>query len=70
MFCVNCGEKIDEGELICKGCGGLSPGIREELLAFSEKENIKDADLKCDHCGSEISAKYRFCNTCGKPIAS
>jgi predicted amidophosphoribosyltransferase len=61
MFCVNCGNKIDDGEHICKGCGKLSASIREELLAMSEKT----ADFKCEKCGGAIKAGHHFCATCG-----
>lgn len=65
MFCTNCGEKIDDGEAICKGCGKLSASIREELLAMSEKTS----DLKCEKCGGVVIAGHHFCSTCGAPAA-
>lgn len=64
MFCFNCGQEINEGELICKGCGRLSASIRDELLAMSEKTT----DLKCGNCGGALNADHKFCIKCGTPV--
>ncbi|NLT14847.1 MAG: hypothetical protein GXY05_10950 [Clostridiales bacterium] len=61
MFCINCGKQINDGEHICKGCGKLSAGIRDELLALSEKT----ADYKCEKCGGDIRAEQHYCGLCG-----
>ena len=63
MFCTNCGEAINEGEMICKGCGKLSNDIRQELLAMSEKSTA----IKCKNCGGPMSPEHKFCGTCGAP---
>lgn len=63
MFCINCGNMINEGERICKGCGQLSASVRDELLAMSEKQS----DLKCKKCGGDIKAEHRHCSKCGEP---
>lgn len=64
MFCINCGDKINDGETICKGCGKLSANIRDELLAMSEKR----ADLKCENCGEDIIPGQHYCSKCGAPV--
>ena len=71
MFCVNCGDSIKEveGELICKGCGKLDAGLRDELLAFSEKSNELSADLKCPKCGGAHGAEHHYCNACGSQLS-
>lgn len=61
MFCMNCGDKIDDGEVVCKGCGKLSASIRDELLAMSEKSS----DLKCEKCGGDIISGHHYCSKCG-----
>jgi RNA polymerase subunit RPABC4/transcription elongation factor Spt4 len=69
MFCINCGETINDGELICKGCGGLDSELRDELLAFSEKSGMKASSSTCEKCGGDIGEKHHYCNTCGKNLA-
>lgn len=64
MFCINCGNVINEGEHICKGCGKLNASIRDELLAMSEKQS----NLKCEKCGGDIKAEHHYCSKCGEPI--
>lgn len=64
MFCINCGAAINEGDMICKGCGKLSADIREELLAMSEKTT----DLECEKCGGKLHAQHHYCNNCGAPV--
>ena len=66
MFCLNCGDKINDGEVICKGCGKLSAGLRDELLSMSEKI----AEFKCEKCGGDIRKGQRFCGNCGAPASS
>ena len=69
MFCIHCGEPINDGELICKGCSNVTAGVRDELLSLSEKTNNGDQGLKCKNCGADIKAGYHFCNKCGTPTA-
>lgn len=69
MFCVNCGETINEGELICKGCSNLSANLRDEILAASEKHKYEGTELKCPACGADVGPGYRYCNVCGKPVS-
>lgn len=65
MYCIECGDKIAEGEQICKGCGHLTASVREELLAMTEKT----ADIKCQKCGGKIKPGHRYCSACGEPVA-
>jgi hypothetical protein len=64
MYCNDCGIKIDEGELVCKGCGKLTATIRDELLALTEKT----ADMKCPSCGGFVKTNHPYCSGCGEPV--
>lgn len=64
MYCINCGKKVDDGKHICKGCSSLSAGLRDELLALSEKT----ADSKCKKCGGDVRDKQHYCGSCGEQL--
>ena len=70
MFCVDCGTRVNEGELICKGCGKLSDTMRAELLALSEKTNAEASGKKCQSCGADIGGEHHFCHSCGTEACS
>ena len=52
MFCKNCGEEINENQVVCLKCG------------FSTVNGNK----YCKYCGKEVNANATFCINCGCAI--
>ncbi|WP_294428071.1 zinc-ribbon domain-containing protein [uncultured Treponema sp.] len=57
MFCVNCGNKLDDDAVFCTNCG-------KKLTADVSKEEIRF----CINCGSKLDEDSAFCSNCGKKI--
>ena len=57
MFCIYCGNKIDEDSAFCTGCG---KNLKEE----PSKSEIKF----CSNCGCQLEEEAIFCTSCGNKI--
>lgn len=64
-FCPECGNMFEReiDEHICKGCSMLSKGVKDEILAASEKF------IECKKCGEKIGAEDHYCNACGEKVS-
>lgn len=63
MFCINCGNKIEEGAKFCSKCGTA-------VNATQANEEIQEIqhDPVCLSCREKIIPGNKFCVKCGQPI--
>lgn len=57
MFCVHCGNKLDDDAAFCSNCG-------KNATEKATREEIKF----CKKCGAELEADSVFCANCGNKI--
>ena len=57
MFCVHCGNKLDDDAAFCSNCG-------KNATEKATKEEIKF----CKKCGAELEADSVFCANCGSKV--
>lgn len=41
MFCVNCGEKLEEGVLFCPKCGKKIDGDNKEVVNLGQNKKVE-----------------------------
>lgn len=65
MYCINCGEKLDDDARFCKSCG--KPVDADPITQPKNKTAEKPVN-RCVHCGEKLDDDDRFCTSCGKPV--
>lgn len=62
-FCLNCGEKVEQGSA-CPNCGKMNPPGAKFCLECGTK--FKPA--VCPKCGVELQSGAKFCMNCGQKV--
>lgn len=62
MYCMNCGNEIDERNNICHGCGVRIDGQKENVIDNTREIKIEDNDRITD------TIKKKYCQNCGYPV--
>ncbi len=62
MYCMNCGNEIDERNNICHGCGVRIDGQKENVIDNTREIKIEDNDRITD------TIKKKYCQNCGHPV--
>lgn len=68
MYCVNCGNKIEDGMKFCPSCGKAIGSIH-----YQEAENKNEYDgavKKCPRCGEVLKSFETKCSSCGYELRS
>ena len=68
MFCVNCGNKIEDGMKFCPSCGtpvGVIPAQEQ-----SSNKKYDGAVKKCPNCGEILKSFETKCSSCGFELRS
>lgn len=52
----------------CRYCGGALPGGRRIVFCPHCGQDL--TTVNCQACGTELELGWKFCTTCGRPVAS
>ena len=59
MFCIQCGQQMNEESLFCSNCGAKSPA----------SEDTTENSIFCTQCGVKLPDDATFCTDCGTQVA-
>ena len=65
-FCLNCGNRLGEGDKFCFHCGSKLGGSDTPIVEVGDKK-ARSATI-CSKCGTEVSAGDKFCGSCGTEL--
>lgn len=62
-YCVNCGERLQDGVKFCAGCGAF---VEHQQSENSKRKAVYDGELhKCPNCGETLNSFVVNCPSCG-----
>ena len=65
LFCVNCGQKINDGAKFCSSCGTAVTNKTEK----TQRKTMFDGNIhKCPNCGEVLNSFFSNCPSCGYEI--
>ena len=59
MFCVNCGNKLEEQWKVCPQCGTEVIREKEDIVVEEPQKQV------CEKCGNELQDDWVKCPFCG-----
>lgn len=65
--CPKCGNKLNEGDKFCAGCGMPADEVKAAIKAAEEAAK-QPAGPACPSCGATIAEGDKFCMNCGAKI--
>lgn len=65
-FCLNCGNRLNDGDRFCFKCGAKTGGGDTTITEVGESE-VPGAAV-CSKCGAKALPGDRFCGSCGAEI--